>query len=1013
MRSRSLFILAIALVWGLSVVPARAVVSVDPRLARELQARGALQPVLHRLREARDRGFFDLPFMESSKLVAATTTWNALVILVDFTDHPQSDNYDAATWDNYLFSENAPSTDSFTDIYLDNSYGDFLITGQVVGWYRMPHPYSYYCNGDGIEGTSDDYGLGDYPQNAQGLAEDAVDAADPDVDYHDFLNNRWGVDGVFVVHAGLGAEQTANVDDIWSHQATIYHDTLDGVTVRSYIAEPELSEGGGITKVGIFAHEFGHVLGLPDLYDLDGSSLGVGRWSLMSGGTWNDGGAHPSDFDAWSKVQLGFLTPVEMTVEGDSLILPPVETSPTVYKLHTAAMGTQEYFLIENRQAIHNDAYLPGAGMLIWHVDEAVATNRDETCLADGSAHPLLRLVQADGRCDLEGKVGSDDGDPFPGSAGNRLLDSVSSPDSRAYAGTSSDVALKRIGVNGPGIYFDLRFTAVLSILVPDVYATLGEALVAAGAGDEVRIREGFLSTGSYALTPGVHLSGGWNADYSAQNPDNPSVIEGTPSAGLLSLNGTSTGWTRLDHLLLRNGGGGIHRLSPEDGHFGGALYVDAGWLQVDSCRFENNAAGDSSENVARGGAIAAFSSQVEITKCSFSNNHAQEAADLYLFGGDVSVSSTAFEGGALYDAIPLSEKRGGSILSENASLSLGACSFQSYANAYDGGAVYVDGGSAILRQCVLDGNSVAAEGHGGITLAGAEGIWRNNIFVSNTPDAAGGTLAGSFDGDYNLYWDNGSGDPVNGIATGVHDLQADPFFVDSTAGDFHLGAGSLAIDGGDPAEPVDFDGSLADLGLYGGAWDEGLRPSVLISAVAQPNATGGTLLSWQNGSQGTLALSVDVYVRSRLGSSVASFLASTTGNTYVDSASPSTHEYLVQAVDGEGRAGSWGTWFRVETTASTSPAARFRVGQPYPNPFNPSTQLSFSLGHAMRVRVEVLNAAGRRVANLADGIFAAGEHVARWRGMDHRGRPVASGVYQLRVVSEEGSAVRRVLLLK
>ncbi|MFD0571612.1 M6 family metalloprotease domain-containing protein [Kitasatospora gansuensis] len=71
------------------------------------------------------------------------------------------------------------------------------------------------------------------------------------------------------------------------------------------------AENGGL---GVFAHEYGHDLGLPDLYDTSGSGIdnSVGFWSLMSSGSWLGTGKEsignkPADLDAWSKLQLGWL----------------------------------------------------------------------------------------------------------------------------------------------------------------------------------------------------------------------------------------------------------------------------------------------------------------------------------------------------------------------------------------------------------------------------------------------------------------------------------------------------------------------------------------------------------------------------------------------------------------------------------------------------------------------------------------------------------------------------------
>ena len=155
------------------------------------------------------------------------------------------------------------------------------ITGDVIGWYRMPHPYDYYVNNNN--------GFGSYPQNTQKLIEDAVDAANRDVIYSEYDRDGDGyVDALFVVHAGPGAETSGRTDHIWSHRSTIIDRVLDGVKIRDYTCEAE--DG----KIGLFCHGLTHVFGIPDLYDTDYSSRGIGRWCLMAFGSWNGGGDKPS-----------------------------------------------------------------------------------------------------------------------------------------------------------------------------------------------------------------------------------------------------------------------------------------------------------------------------------------------------------------------------------------------------------------------------------------------------------------------------------------------------------------------------------------------------------------------------------------------------------------------------------------------------------------------------------------------------------------------------------------------
>jgi len=142
----------------------------------------------------------------------ATTTGikKVVVILLQFPDlaadtlaHPPE------AYDSLLFSVGTRPTGSFRDYYREVSRNQLDVQGVVTRWYTAPHPYSYYVNGQS--------GFGPFPTNAAGMAQDAMLLADPDIDYSQFDADGDGfVDGLFVVHAGPGGEETGSVDHIWS-----------------------------------------------------------------------------------------------------------------------------------------------------------------------------------------------------------------------------------------------------------------------------------------------------------------------------------------------------------------------------------------------------------------------------------------------------------------------------------------------------------------------------------------------------------------------------------------------------------------------------------------------------------------------------------------------------------------------------------------------------------------------------------------------------------------------------
>jgi len=144
------------------------------------------------------------------------------------------------------------------------------------------------------------------------MVTEVVGLADADVDYSDYDNDNDGsVDGVYIIFAGYGEEAGASEDAIWSHAWSIWPAVnYDGVEISRYSCSPELrgNSGTSLTRIGVICHEFGHVLGAPDYYDTnynntgDGQFSGTGRWDMMAGGSWNNGGATPAHHNAFTKV---------------------------------------------------------------------------------------------------------------------------------------------------------------------------------------------------------------------------------------------------------------------------------------------------------------------------------------------------------------------------------------------------------------------------------------------------------------------------------------------------------------------------------------------------------------------------------------------------------------------------------------------------------------------------------------------------------------------------------------
>ncbi len=453
-----------------------------PDLVQRLRAEGKLAQYGESMRAAAARGVnqpgtlaHDLQLGRNRKTTAdEPDTLHVLVILVDFEDMVADGTYGVfATpemFDSLLFSHLLNPTGSMAEYYEENSWGQVTISGDIAGWYRMPQTYDYYVDGQ--------RGFGEYPHNAQKLAEDAVVLADPDVDFslYDLTGNGW-VDGIFIIHAGPGYEATGDEGQIHSHVWSIQAELiLDGVNIGVYSMEPEESAGGTISPIGVYCHEYGHVLGLPDLYDYDYDTPGIGYWSVMAGGSWGMGGKRPVHFDAWCKYQLGWYQPINIDTNTTGLVAPAIQYDPVAYRLWKDGIIGPEYFLVANRQKYGFDKSLPGKGLMIYHVDETRWGNDDN----------WLRLVdveQADGRFDLNYGIGSgDQTDPWYAPEADHF-DDQTVPASRANDGDSTYVAAFNISEIDSVMTFDAEITLArpyLSVVAIDF------SDVAGGNGDGV-----------------------------------------------------------------------------------------------------------------------------------------------------------------------------------------------------------------------------------------------------------------------------------------------------------------------------------------------------------------------------------------------------------------------------------------------------------------------------------------------------------------------------------------------
>ncbi len=385
----------------------------------------------------------------------AVDTVFLLVILVDFSDNPWDGGVEGtpALIDSVLFSEGYLNpTGSMTDYFLENSYGTFMVRGDLYGYYRAPETYAWYENGD--NGLS----------MGRVLARHAVEMAAPHIpDFTKYDSNNDGYcDGLIIIHAGPGAETGAF--GIWSHKSTIDPPLVyDGVTLSAYTMNPEEYQGQ-LSPIGVFCHEYGHFLGLPDLYDIDydpPSSRGLGNWALMASGSYNGASRVPAHLIAWCKSQVGFLNLIDITENSYQVAVPSVEDNPIAYRLYNNVTTDTEYWVVENKQPYGFDAGLPFWGLCVFHVDE----NAPWPNINHLWYH--VAMEQADGNNDIAlGGSRGDAGDPFPGNSNARAFHNLTVPsthtnDSGITGGVTTQIGIWNISNSDSIMYadFDLQWS--------------------------------------------------------------------------------------------------------------------------------------------------------------------------------------------------------------------------------------------------------------------------------------------------------------------------------------------------------------------------------------------------------------------------------------------------------------------------------------------------------------------------------------------------------------------------
>ena len=277
---------------------------------------------------------------------------------------------------------------SVRDYFYDNSMGMFDPTFDVVG----PVTIDYSC--EYPKATDAD---GNIPEGYRGRVNDILKAVmtevDKTVDFNDYdLDNDGIIDMTYLIFAGYGSYVLGNnMNYIWPH-ANDYSQEWGSITYADYFGFPkydgkkfgryacsveiedresQASAHQYLCGIGTMCHEFSHVLGLADHYDMDYGDNGLadypGEYDVMASGSYLHQGLSPVGYNAFERKILGFADDTITELEAGDYELEPLNTSNTAYIVKTDKDG--EVFYIENRQRTGWDEFIPGTGLLVWRAD--------------------------------------------------------------------------------------------------------------------------------------------------------------------------------------------------------------------------------------------------------------------------------------------------------------------------------------------------------------------------------------------------------------------------------------------------------------------------------------------------------------------------------------------------------------------------------------------------------------------------------------------------------------------
>ena len=300
-----------------------------------------------------------------------------LTLLVDFSDKPATIHHlEVNAYINTPGYTGFNNNGSVYDFFKDISTGKLNYTNHVTAYYRALNPKTYYDHPD-ASGTSRELIL----EALNNLEAEGFDFSTLTTDNGDVVSTNLYYAGI--PEAGYG-------NGLWPHAGSVSFNA-DGVSVNRY----QITAMRSSLSLGTFCHENGHMmLGLPDLYDHDLQSKGLGNYCLM-GYSW---GINPVPMNPYFRELCGWETVTDITNASPGSVFKHVANSITSFIFKNPS-NSSEFFYIDSRVKKGRNGFIPDAGLAIWHVDENGSNDYEDMT---PSRHYRVSIEQADSLYHLE-----------------------------------------------------------------------------------------------------------------------------------------------------------------------------------------------------------------------------------------------------------------------------------------------------------------------------------------------------------------------------------------------------------------------------------------------------------------------------------------------------------------------------------------------------------------------------------------------------------------------------------